>query len=524
MDERSGTAVLDHTFSGNDGELSTGATWPASGDAYAGQFGVNFDGVSGQVQTSWGPVDTAESFSVSAWVKLVDRDGWQAAVTMDGVATTPFGLVYDPGADRFCFHMIHLDITEPGAERTSACAAQAPQLGAWTHLVGVFDRQQQQVSLYVDGEPAATSSYQGLQPWAAQGPLVIGRGLRTPSGGTATPSDWWHGGIALVRAYQGVLDGAGVAQLYEQQHDPTPVLVIDASATGWSAGEQIEFSGQASDPSGPLPASGLSWRLLSRDCADPADSDCQVQVLDEWSGVAGGSFTAPAQPEPVWLVLELTAAGDGGSQVTTTSIAPETVQVTFETDPEGLELTVGQVTTTTPFAVWLVRGATVGVSAGEFQAQNEATLAFDGWSHGGQASHELTVPALAATFVASYREFDLTPRAVIEFPTAEQEWTADEEIHFSGSASNTEGELPVGALTWRLWVEYCVAPGDCHMDPLQQWQGTDQGMFTAPDLPYEDAVLVLELVAEARLADIATVELHRAPEDLLDPDRKGRAS
>jgi hypothetical protein len=310
------------------------------------------------------------------------------------------------------------------------------------------------------------------------------------------------------------MDAAAAADLFQEQRDRRPTAVIDTPSAGstWSAGEQITFAGHGTDPDGQLLATAMTWELRSRDCEDPADLDCQVSVLQTWTGMAGGSFTAPDQAEPAYLELELTAVNDAGSHSTVVELAPGTVTLDLRADQEGLELQIGQVVAETPFAVELVEGATVTIAAPEPQQQGDTTYLFDGWSHGGDASQQIVVSGAVPTYTASFRVYDLMPRASIDSPSSQATWSAGDEISFSGGAANSEEPLAAEQLSWALRAEYCVTADECNLETLATWQGVAAGSFTAPDLAYGSTVLVLELTAEVgpELIDIETITLQPA--------------
>ena len=182
--------------------------------------------------------------------------------------------------------------------------------------------------------------------------------------------------------------------------EPTAVIDTPASSLPWTAGEEVAFSGHATDPLGTLPASALSWQLRLVDCTG---SPCQTEVLDDWTGVAAGSFTAPDVAYPASLELELTA--DNGSGFVDTDLLeldPATVDLTFQSQPAGLELAVGGTAEVTPFTRTVIQGSAVEVDAPEPQQLGGDDYAFDSWSDGGTQSHVIAAPAAPVTYTASY--------------------------------------------------------------------------------------------------------------------------
>jgi len=94
---------------------------------------------------------------------------------------------------------------------------------------------------------------------------------------------------------------------------PTPTITTPASSLQWSSGQVISFSGTASDAEdGVLPASALTWSLILNHCP----STCHVHALQDFIGVASGSFVAPDHGYPSSLELQLTATdSNAGLQV-----------------------------------------------------------------------------------------------------------------------------------------------------------------------------------------------------------------
>jgi glucose/arabinose dehydrogenase/PKD repeat protein len=92
---------------------------------------------------------------------------------------------------------------------------------------------------------------------------------------------------------------------------PTATIDTPPPTLRWVVGQQIGFSGHATDPeNGALPASALHWSLVIKHCSTP--TSCHEHFVQNWVGVASGSFTAPAHEQPSYLELRLTATDSGG--------------------------------------------------------------------------------------------------------------------------------------------------------------------------------------------------------------------
>jgi glucose/arabinose dehydrogenase len=180
---------------------------------------------------------------------------------------------------------------------------------------------------------------------------------------------------------------------------PTATISTPPATMTWKVGDLISFSGSATDQQdGPLPASALSWSVILHHCP----STCHTHPLQSFSGVASGSFNAPDHEYPSYLELRLTATDSGGLQNTrSVQLDPQTVSLSFQTSPSGLQLVVGSSTGTAPFSRTVIVGSTNSVSAPSPQAVGGSTYQFASWSDGGGQSHNIVASA-AATYTATY--------------------------------------------------------------------------------------------------------------------------
>ncbi|SDY66416.1 Glucose/arabinose dehydrogenase, beta-propeller fold [Micromonospora pattaloongensis] len=184
---------------------------------------------------------------------------------------------------------------------------------------------------------------------------------------------------------------------------PTAEIATPAESLTWAVGDEVSFSGSATDPQqGRLPASALSWQLRMQHCA--VTGECHTHFVREWSGVADGSFTAPDHEYPSHLELVLTATDAQGLTGTTVRrLDPKTVTLTFASQPAGRQLSVGPTTGAAPFTTTVIQGSTNTISAPSPQSAGGNTYTFSGWSDGGAQTHVITAPTAPATYTAHYR-------------------------------------------------------------------------------------------------------------------------
>ena len=201
----------------NDG--ASGATTPSTARDWSGQnntatlgSGVNWAsqaaslGGTGAITASGPAVNTAGSFSVSAWAFLnTISGGFQDIVSQDATKNSGFNLEYDPTDAAWSFTRASSDTSSTTAIR--AHGATAPATGTWYHLVGVYDATTGAQTLYVNGAAVGTAT--DTTPYNATGPLVIGRGQ---SGGN--PSAYLNGKVANVQTYPRALSASDASTLY----------------------------------------------------------------------------------------------------------------------------------------------------------------------------------------------------------------------------------------------------------------------------------------------------------------------
>ena len=180
---------------------------------------------------------------------------------------------------------------------------------------------------------------------------------------------------------------------------PTATIASPSGSLTWRVGDVIAFSGSGTDPQdGNLPASALSWSLILQHCP----STCHSHPLQDFVGVASGSFTAPDHDYPSHLELVLTATDSGGlTSTASVTLQPQTVVLTFTTSPSGLQLILNGGSAATPFTRTVIAGSTNTITAPSPQTLNGSNYSFASWSDGGAQTHVITASS-ATTYSAVY--------------------------------------------------------------------------------------------------------------------------
>ncbi|MEV6209539.1 LamG domain-containing protein [Kitasatospora sp. NPDC051914] len=158
------------------------------------------------LKTTTSAVDTSQSYSVSAWVKINTAAGYQTFVTQNGNDRGAFYLQYSPAFGTWAFVAPSADKIPPAAYYAARASGPAAP-GTWTHLVGTYDVTTHVMTLYVNGTYAGSTT--NPTPWAANGPLTIG------AAATANhPADnQVDGAVSDVRTYPYALTAEQVSSL-----------------------------------------------------------------------------------------------------------------------------------------------------------------------------------------------------------------------------------------------------------------------------------------------------------------------
>ncbi|MBR7831827.1 LamG domain-containing protein [Actinospica durhamensis] len=172
-----------------------GSTYNVSWDGAAAVFAGSTDSYMG---TSGPVLDTASghSFTVSAWVYLTSdptAPQYAATVVSQGAGVdSGFYLQYLLVCNCWAFSRVATNTVNPTG--IHAQAADTAKLDAWTHLVGVYDGSNGNMSLYVNG--AWQSTVNDPTPFASSGDLMVGGAVYN-----SQASDAFHGLVGDVEVF-----------------------------------------------------------------------------------------------------------------------------------------------------------------------------------------------------------------------------------------------------------------------------------------------------------------------------------
>ncbi|WP_042378690.1 LamG domain-containing protein [Streptacidiphilus melanogenes] len=176
------------------------------------------DGSPDAYATAPGPVvDTAHSFTVSAWVLLKQAQGAAMVLSQGagGYYTFALGRDYWPGHHGWVFKVQ----TRAGNSDAYTRAAYSPgeaKLDSWVFLTGTYDAGHHTLDLYVNGKLADTSPAPGI--WQNDGALQLGR-IRYKN----VWGNNWDGAVAHVQIWDQALSASQVAAAVHDASGVKPV-------------------------------------------------------------------------------------------------------------------------------------------------------------------------------------------------------------------------------------------------------------------------------------------------------------
>jgi glucose/arabinose dehydrogenase len=181
---------------------------------------------------------------------------------------------------------------------------------------------------------------------------------------------------------------------------PTATILAPEAGALYAGGETIGYSGSADDVEETLAGPAFTWRVDFHH-----DTHTHPFIADT-TGSAAGSFVIPATGETaanVFYRIHLTVTDSGGlSHSTYRDVLPRTANLTLQTSPTGLQLTLDGQPLATPVTFPSVVGVQREIGAPSPQVAGSTTYTFGSWSDGGASSHSIATPSVPTTYMATF--------------------------------------------------------------------------------------------------------------------------
>ena len=189
---------------------------------------------------------------------------------------------------------------------------------------------------------------------------------------------------------------------------PTGTITAPTDDQLYNAGNVIQYAGTATDPEdGALHESAFSWKVIFH------HADHVHPFLGPIGGVDSGSFTVPRNADNLattWYEIQLTVHDSQGlTQVSSVAIRPRLAELTFDTQPPGLEYSIDGVPHRGPHTETGVVGVDRVVSTTSPQFLAGKQYEFGNWSDGEAQTHTIRTPATATGYTATLHQVGRPP-------------------------------------------------------------------------------------------------------------------
>ncbi|KNE83776.1 MULTISPECIES: LamG domain-containing protein [Streptomyces] len=184
--------------------------------------GLSLDGSTGHAATVAPVLETRSAYTLSAWVRLEDDEGYATVLSQPGEGGNPFSFWYSDKYKTWYFGVLK----EDASEYYGRPAVYPAATGVWTHLAGTYDPATEKLNFYVDGR-LQVGAVNTAGSRSSDGPLQFGR--NAAGSGYA---QYFPGSIDEVAVWQRVLtrqEIAQEAQLLTSEHFAAAELVADFS-------------------------------------------------------------------------------------------------------------------------------------------------------------------------------------------------------------------------------------------------------------------------------------------------------
>jgi glucose/arabinose dehydrogenase len=182
-----------------------------------------------------------------------------------------------------------------------------------------------------------------------------------------------------------------------------PIAGVDSPPQGliFRGAEVITYSGSGIDAEdGALPASAYSWTVIFHHL------DHIHPFLGPLVGETSGQFTIPVtghdfRGSTSFEIILTVTDSDGNQNSSSVFIVPDKVDITFSSQPPGLNLIIDGITILAPSVYDTMIGFVHSIEAPD-QNFGGSPYVFGSWSDSGAQSHDVTVPALAQPYTATF--------------------------------------------------------------------------------------------------------------------------
>jgi glucose/arabinose dehydrogenase len=183
---------------------------------------------------------------------------------------------------------------------------------------------------------------------------------------------------------------------------PIPTILGPADGSFFRAGDVIAFSGSATDAEdGVLPPSAFLWEIRFH-------HEGHIHPGGLFTNTTTGALNIPTsghdfQGETSYEIVLTVTDSSGLTATSSVTVFPEKVNLSFNSLPGGLTVSIDGINKQTPFVLDDLVGFQHVVAAPN-QASGGSSYTFLGWSDGGTQSHGIVVPSTNKSYLATFAD------------------------------------------------------------------------------------------------------------------------
>jgi large repetitive protein len=279
LDDGAVTQGADSSALGHPASQTGGVSWNASHGGSA-----VLDGTSGYLSTAAPVLNTANSYTVAAWVNMNQPSSHATAVSQAGANMSAFYLQYSYSVKTWAFVVQGAD-SNGAAQATAYSSSLTPTWNTWVFLTGVYDVSAKTATLFVNGAQVASVPVTGT--FNAGGPLVIGA-VKTTGGAL---SNQVSGAVSGVSVYSKALSGGQISTLSSGGSLLAPNTTIKTHWTYDKRGMKTSMTAPMGNATGATQGSYTTYYV-----SDELGRVTQVQqpgITTHVSGVASSGLVVP---------------------------------------------------------------------------------------------------------------------------------------------------------------------------------------------------------------------------------------
>ncbi|HZM41677.1 MAG TPA: PQQ-dependent sugar dehydrogenase, partial [Acidimicrobiales bacterium] len=227
---------------------------------------------------------------------------------------------------------------------------------------------------------------------------------------------------------------------------PTATILTPATGALFRAGDVITYSGSATDAEdGPLPPSAFSWTVLFHHDSHihPAGGVTNTTSGTLQIPTTGHDFQGATNYEIVLTVTDST----GLTASRSVTVIPDKVNLTYDTVPSGLTVTIDGVSKQTPAVIDDLKGFQHTLGAPN-QSSGGTAYTFASWSDGGAQTHGIVVPTVNQRYTATFQASSGPGGQVAAYSFDDGAGTTVADASGSGNSGS------IGTATWSTAGKY----------------------------------------------------------------------